>query len=401
MDLLQRLAPAQPDALMRAARNFAEDPRPEKVNLSVGIYYDEAGKVPALTAVREAERRIDTAGRPWPYLLPEGLQCLRDGALRVALGDALAASVASRTSVQQTLGGTGAVRLGAEMIAALDPTRIIAVSNPSWPNHEAIFRAVGLPVERYAYHDAATGGLDSDGMLRDLGRLPEGSVVVLHACCHNPTGVDPSDEEWRRIAAVVARRRLVPFLDLAYQGFGAGLESDGAPVRALAATCAPAFLAVSFSKSFCLYGERVGALCTVAPDSGKAAMLGEAGRRIVRTLYSSPPTHGAAVVSRVLSDPVLTQIWTRELDEMRGRVEAMRHGLVERLALRNAPRDFSFMSRQRGLFSYSGLSSSQIARLRDEHAIHAVEDGRLCLSALNTSNIDRVSDAIRDVLTIN
>jgi aromatic-amino-acid transaminase len=398
MDLLDRLAPAPPDALMRAARGFAEDRREDKINLSVGLYYDEAGNIPSLMAVREAERRLDTSNRPWPYLQAEGLESLLKGSLRVCLGNTLSADLAERITVQQTIGGTGAIRLGAELIASLDPSRVVAVSKPSWPNHEAIFRAVGLRIQQYVYYDPLTGGLDADGMLRDLEGLPQGSIVVLHACCHNPTGIDPSSADWARISEVVTRRSLVPFLDSAYQGFGVGIEEDAAAVRSLVSATSTAFVASSFSKSFSLYGERVGTLSIIAPDSVRAAMMGELARKFTRTLHSSPPTHGAAVVSRILSDADLTGIWREELDGMRHRVDTVRRGLVNRLSRNTALPDFSFVLRQRGLFSYSGLSAAQVARLRDVHAIHAVEDGRLCLAALNTRNLDRVADAIRRVI---
>ncbi|TPG52304.1 aspartate/tyrosine/aromatic aminotransferase [Roseomonas nepalensis] len=394
--MLERLTAMPPDALMRAARTFAADPRKEKINLGVGIYYDAAGHVPVLEAVRRAEERIG-GGRSWPYLLVEGLPGLFRGALDLAFGPALAGDAGTRTAVLQTPGGTGAFRLGAEMVRSLEPRTVAAVSDPSWPNHEAVLRAVGLEVRRYAYAGEGSGGPDVEGMIRDLEALPRGSLAVLHACCHNPTGWDPTPSQWERIVVAIAHRGLVPFVDMAYQGFGDGLAADSLPVRLAVAACAPVFVALSFSKSFSLYGERVGALCVVARDGAEAALLAERGRALVRTLYSSPPTHGALLVSEVLSDPVLHRDWEDELGAMRGRIRDMRSGFTERLAAGNAPRDFSFVKEQKGLFSYSGLTARQVGRLREEHAIHAIEDGRLCLAALNPGNLDRVVDAVRGV----
>lgn len=382
---------------MRAARAFAADVRPAKINLGIGMYYDDHGRIPVLQAVRKAEKRIRERNRSWSYLLTEGLPSFLEGALKSAVGDEVASAIDDRTSSIQTLGGTGAIRLGAELLKAFAPDVTVAISSPSWPNHEAIMKAVGLKISRYVYHDVTASGLDYKGMMRDIEALAEGSAVVLHACCHNPTGWDPTPEQWKEIAATLARRKLVPFLDMAYQGFGMGFEVDSAPVREIAATCAPVLLAVSFSKSFSLYGERVGALCVVTENAKQASMLGERARVITRALHSSPPSHGALLVSEVLKDGELRQEWLGELDAMRLRIAAMRESLMENLRSGNSPRDFSFLARQRGLFSYSGLTRSEISTLRDEHAIHAVEDGRLCLAALNGSNIGRVASAIRQV----
>lgn len=399
MTILDRLMPSPPDALMRAARAFVEDVRPDKIDLGMGIYYDDEGQIPVLHCVEAADSHLRDAAKPWGYLPSEGLAAFRTAVTMLCFGSL--PEVARRVVTIQTIGGTGAVRLGAELIHSLGSHTCVSISDPSWPNHEGIFCDVGCAVTRHSYFDPNTGGLDFIAMMKDLSCLAPGSVVVLHGCCHNPTGVDPTPAQWREIGALIASRGHIPFIDLAYQGFGRGLEEDSEPLRSLAVSCPVLFVAVSFSKSFCLYGERVGALCVVTENTKQAKLLDERARRIVRVLNSSPPTHGAALVAEVLSNPVLTKSWHEELDAMRERVEKIRLSLVERLVTGNMPRDFSFIRAQKGLFSYSGLTPEQIDILRTRHGIHAVGDGRLCISALNTKNVDRVADAIRAVCTLN
>jgi aromatic-amino-acid transaminase len=393
--MLNALKPSPTDSLMLAARAFVADPRAGKINLGIGMYYDETGQIPVLRSVQAASERLRIASRPWGYLQPEGLASLRSGAVRLCLQDAQGWE--GRVATMQTLGGTGAVRLGAELIHSMAPDTSIAVSSPSWPNHQAIFRHVGHPVTEYAYFDDENTSLDFADMLEDIDRLERGSVVVLQGCCHNPTGEDLTGDQWSTLADVMARRELVPFLDMAYMGFGTSLADDTAVIRLLAERCCPVFIAVSFSKSFSLYGERVGALCVLTQTPLQAKLLEERARQIVRVLNSSPPSHGASLVGEVLGDDGLRCDWQAELETMRTRIVSVRAALVQRLTAGNAPRDFSSIARQRGLFSYSGLSAGQIASLREEHAIHAVEDGRLCLTALNASNIDQVADAILTV----
>ena len=394
MNFFSNLQPATADPLMRVMRAFAVDARPRKVNLGVGIYYDAEGKIPVPKAVKIAEERLKLRQLSWPYLLAEGLAELREGAARLAFGDRLR-GVSERISVTQTLGGTGAIRLGAELIKLLAPETQVAISRPSWPNHRAIFSAVGLPVSEYAYYDPLANGVAFDATLVDIARLPAGSVVVLHGCCHNPTGSDLTSEQWAELGNLLSRRRLVPFIDMAYQGFGTGFEADAEPVRQLADQVGSLFLAMSFSKSFSLYGERVGALCVVTNSAREADLAGQQTRVITRALHSNPPSHGALLVSQIIGDPDLRSDWLAELETMRQRINDMRQQLVERLHRGNHPRDFSFLLDQRGLFSYSGLTTAQITRLREEFAIHAVDDGRLCMAALNVGNVDTVADAIR------
>ena len=395
--MFDKLTSTPPDALMRAAREFTMDMRPEKINLGIGIYYDDEGRIPILQAVREAEQRFIKRDRPWSYLLAEGFDHLIDNALRLSVGDIIADEITSRTTTLQTVGGTGAIRLGAEIIKSLSPRTVVAVSKPSWPNHEAILRAVGLEVRHYAYHDTDQKGVDIQGMCNDIENLPPGSVVVLHACCHNPTGWDPTEKQWIDILDVIMRRRLVPFFDMAYQGFGNGLFADSFAVRAMIELCDSAFIAMSFSKSFALYGERVGALCVLTGGIHQARLVSERARAITRTLHSSPPTHGALLVSEIFKDNALRGLWQNEVEDMRLRIARIRADLITHLNDGNNQRDFSFIADQKGLFSYSSLNPSQISILRDKFAIHAVDDGRICLAALNTGNIGRVAEAIHHV----
>jgi aromatic-amino-acid transaminase len=303
-----------------------------------------------------------------------------------------------RACTVQTLGGTGGLRVGADFLRRFAPGAQVWISDPSWENHRALFEAAGFTVNTYPYYDAATHGLDFDGMLRALERAPEGHVIVLHTCCHNPTGVDPTPEQWNRIIDTVRRRGLIPFLDLAYQGFGDGIDADGAVLRQFAATPGPLLVASSFSKSFSLYGERVGALSVVTASREEANRALSQLKRVVRANYSNPPLHGGKIVATVLASPELRATWERELAGMRDRIKTMRSLLVDRLKQRLPGRDFSFMLRQRGMFSYSGLTKPQVEKLRAEHAIYAIDTGRICVAALNEKNVDRVADAIAAVV---
>ena len=395
--MLINLSPTPPDAVMLAARLFAEDPRPHKVNLGIGMYYDEEGRIPQLAAVREADHRLRSRNRPWPYLPAEGLVDLKNKAMPVVFGEDQADDLRRRTAWIQTVGGTGAVRIGAELARAIAPDAMASISDPSWPNHEAIFRAVGARVSSYRYYDVESCNIDVDGMLQDLGRLPRGTVVVLHGCCHNPTGFDPTPAQWNHIAQVLADRGLIPFIDLAYQGFGEGLEADAQSVRIIAQSCNLIFVSVSFSKSFSLYGERVGLLFVVTESEAQAALVGERARAVSRALYSSAPSNRALLIAEVLGDPQLKTTWIDELDAMRRRILLMRAELVDQLAGGNRGANFAPIKAQRGLFSYSGLTRTEIERLRVDHAVHAVADGRICLAALNAGNLPSVAAAIRQV----
>ncbi|MFQ6684869.1 aspartate/tyrosine/aromatic aminotransferase, partial [Bordetella pertussis] len=303
-----------------------------------------------------------------------------------------------RVLTAQALGGTGALKIGADFLRQLLPQSKVLISDPSWENHRALFERAGFPVETYAYYDAATHGLNFEAMLAALQAAPEQTIVVLHACCHNPTGVDPTPQQWEQIAAVVKARNLVPFLDIAYQGFGEGLEQDAAVVRMFAELDLTMFISSSFSKSFSLYGERVGALTVVAGSKDEAARVLSQLKRVIRTNYSNPPTHGGTVVSTVLNTPELFALWENELAGMRDRIRLMRKELVEKIKTQGVAQDFSFVLAQRGMFSYSGLTAAQVDRLREEHGIYAVSSGRICVAALNSRNIDAVAAGIAAVL---
>jgi len=390
------LAPRDP--ILGLNEQYNADTRPNKVNLGVGVYYDDQGRIPLLDCVRQAETARIQAASARGYLPIEGIVGYNQGAQRLLLGKDAKAIAEGRVVTMQALGGTGALKIGADFLRQLLPQSKVAISNPSWENHRALFERAGFEVVNYPYYDAASHGLDFAGMIDFLGELPAQSIVVLHACCHNPTGVDPTFDQWQAIAKVMKERDLVPFLDIAYQGFGSGLEEDAAVVRLFADLGLTMFISSSFSKSFSLYGERVGALTIVAGDKDEGARVLSQVKRVIRTNYSNPPTHGGAVVATVLNSPELFALWNKELGDMRERIQLMRRQLVEKLKAAGVPGDFSFVLAQRGMFSYSGLSAAQVERLRNEHGIYAVSSGRICVAALNSGNIDAVVQGIAAVV---
>ena len=386
------------DPILGLNEAFAADTRPNKVNLGVGVYYDDAGKIPLLAAVRQAEAQR-TAAAPAGGCLPDDRLAGYNGAVQTLLfGAGSPLLAAGRAATVQALGGTGALKVGADLLKRFVPDAKVWISDPSWENHRALFEGAGFQVETYPYYDPESHGVRVDAMLAALGRLPERSIVVLHACCHNPTGVDLTDGQWVKVVEACKAGGLIPFLDIAYQGFGDGIDADASAVRRFANAGIDFLVSSSFSKSFSLYGERVGALSFVAQDADEAARILSQLKRLVRTNYSNPPTHGGSVVATVLNTPELRALWEQELAGMRDRIRAMRTGLVERLAARGVKRDFSFVAKQRGMFSYSGLTSAQVDRLRDEFGIYAVSTGRICLAAMNSRNIDAVADAIAAVI---
>ncbi len=390
------LAPRDP--ILGLTEAFNADTRPNKVNLGVGVYYDDNGKIPLLGAVREAERaRIESAPARG-YLPIEGVAAYNVAVQQLLFGKDSALIAAGRVATFECLGGTGGLKIGADFLKRLQPGAGLWISDPSWENHRALFEAAGFKVGNYPYYDAHSHGVRFDALLACLNGLPANDIVVLHACCHNPTGVDLTHDQWTQIVSVVKARGLIAFLDCAYQGFGDGIDADAAALRLFAESGLPFFVSSSFSKSFSLYGERVGALSIVTESRDETARVVSQVKRVIRTNYSNPPTHGASVVAAVLSTPILRQHWESELAAMRERIRAMRTSLVEKLKARGVSRDFSFVTRQRGMFSYSGLTAPQVDRLRDEFGIYAVSTGRICLAALNTRNIDAVADAIAAVL---
>ncbi|HET9341211.1 MAG TPA: amino acid aminotransferase [Casimicrobiaceae bacterium] len=390
------LAPRDP--ILGITEAYNADTNAAKVNLGVGVYTDENGKVPLLECVKRAEAEMTAQALPHTYLPIDGLAAYDKAVQGMLFGAGNEIVTSGRACTVQTLGGTGGLRVGADFLRRFAPGAQVWISDPSWENHRALFEAAGFTVNTYPYYDAATHGLDFDGMLRALERAPEGHVIVLHTCCHNPTGVDPTPEQWNRIIDTVRRRGLIPFLDLAYQGFGDGIDADGAVLRQFAATPGPLLVASSFSKSFSLYGERVGALSVVTASREEANRALSQLKRVVRANYSNPPLHGGKIVATVLASPELRATWERELAGMRDRIKTMRSLLVDRLKQRLPGRDFSFMLRQRGMFSYSGLTKPQVEKLRAEHAIYAIDTGRICVAALNEKNVDRVADAIAAVV---
>lgn len=386
------------DPILGLTEAFIADARPHKVNLGVGVYYDDNGKVPLLAAVRAAEEARTNAALPRSYQPIEGPAAYNRAVQTLLFGDASAIVTEGRAVTVQAPGGTGALRIGADFLKRLLPEAKVYISDPSWENHRGLFEAAGFEVETYPYYDPTTRGVAFAAMKSKLATLPERSIIVLHACCHNPTGADLSAVQWREIVDIVGKRELVAFVDIAYQGFAEGIERDAAAVELFADAGLSFLVASSFSKSFSLYGERVGALTAVAQSKDEAVRVLSQAKRVVRTNYSNPPTHGGAVVAAVLADAKLRKRWEEELASMRDRIRAMRSSLVERLQAQGVKDDFSFFLHQRGMFSYTGLTADQVERLRSDFGIYAVSTGRICLAALNSHNIDYVAEAIASVL---
>lgn len=385
------------DPILGITEAFNADTNPAKINLGVGVYYDDNGKVPLLQCVQKAEAKLMEQSAPRTYLPIDGLAAYDKAVQELVFGADSAVIQEKRAITVQALGGTGALKLGADFLKRFSPESEVFISDPSWENHRALFESAGFIVNNYTYYDPATHGVNFEGMLASLRKMPRGSIVVLHACCHNPTGADLTQEQWGQVIAAVQENGLVPFLDMAYQGFGSGIAEDGAVVRRFVDAGGPLLVSNSFSKSFSLYGERVGALSVVAADAEEAARLLSQLKRVVRTNYSNPPIHGGKVVATVLSTPELRQMWEDELAGMRVRIKEMREALVAKLAEKAPGRDFAFVREQVGMFSYSGLTKDQVAKLR-EQSIYAVDTGRICVAALNSKNIDLVVDAIAKVL---
>ena len=396
--LLTAIEMAPRDPILGITEAFNADQNPNKVNLGVGVYYDDNGKVPLLDCVRKAETQLMEKASPRTYLPIEGLAAYDKAVQELVFGADSAVIQEKRAITVQAIGGTGALKLGADFLKRFSANAQVWISDPSWENHRALFESAGFTVNNYPYYDPATRGVNFDGMLQALKEMPAGSVVVLHACCHNPTGADLTEAQWTEVIQVVTQRGLVPFLDMAYQGFGDGIAEDGKVVRRFADAGGPLFVSNSFSKSFSLYGERVGALSIVAASAEEASRVLSQLKRVVRTNYSNPPIHGSQVVATVLATPDLRKLWEDELAGMRVRIREMRQALVQNLKDKAPGHDFDFVIKQRGMFSYSGLTKAQVERLRNEFSVYAVDTGRICVAALNSRNIGAVVDAIAKVL---
>ncbi len=398
MSLLSSVEMAPRDPILGLNEQFNADTNPNKVNLGVGVYTDENGKLPLLTCVAAAEKAMAAELKTRGYLPIDGLASYDRAVQHLVFGEETPAVTEGRIATVQALGGTGGLKVGADFLRRLLPEAKVLISDPSWENHRALFTNAGFTVENYPYYDAATRGVDVDAMIAALDTTPAGTIVVLHACCHNPTGYDLIPADWDRVIESVASRGLVPFLDMAYQGFGDGIAEDGAVVRSFLASGLDFLVSTSFSKSFSLYGERVGALSIVCADRDEAARVLSQLKIAVRTNYSNPPTHGAQIVSTVLTTPDLRAMWEDELAGMRVRIKEMRSALVDGLHRAGVTSDLSYITNQRGMFSYSGLTPAQMQRLRSEFGIYGVDTGRICVAAVNLHNLDAVCEAIAKVM---
>ena len=396
--MFKHIPPFAGDPILSLNEDFQKDPRPNKINLSIGIYFDDAGRIPVMSSVKRAEALVVAKGGPKPYLPIEGAANFRAAVQHLLFGAGHAAVTSNRVATIQSVGSSGGLKVGADFLARYFPGSAVWVSDPTWDNHRSMFEGAGLTVNTYPYYDAATGGLKFDAMLSTLRGLPAKSIVLLHACCHNPTGVDLGSAQWDALIPVLLERELIPYLDLAYQGFGDGIEADAYAVRALASAGVSFFIANSFSKSMSVYGERCGALSVVCPDAAQAVnVLGQL-KFTVRRNYSSPPIHGGQIVATVLTDPELRREWEIELGAMRERILAMRKKLYAVLKAKVPGRDFEYFLTQRGMFSYTGLTAAQVDTLREEHALYMVRSGRICVAGLNSSNVEATAVAMAAVL---
>jgi aromatic-amino-acid transaminase len=391
--LLANVKMAPRDAILGLTELYVADPNPKKVNLGVGVYYDDQGKVPLLECVRRADEALTASGVSRPYLAMDGFPDYVRQVQALLFGPGHPAVSAGRVTTVQAVGGTGGLKVGADFIRRFAPEAPVYMSDPTYDNHRPLFEEAGFRIESYPYYDPRTRGIRFAEMIAAMRAMPKGSVLLLHACCHNPTGVDIQGEQWKEVIKAVAERRLIPFLDFAYQGFGEGVEEDAEVARRFARELPTVLIAMSFSKSFSLYGERVGSLSVVAADAGESARVLSNLKRMIRTNYSNPPSHGARIVASVLASPELRAMWVKEVVGMRDRVRSMRRELVERLKKR-IPDDFSFILHQRGIFSYSGLTREQVIAMRERFSVYGIESGRICVAALNSHNVDYVADAI-------
>ena len=398
MSLFSAVEMAPRDPILGLNEQYAADTNPAKVNLGVGVYYDDNGKLPLLACVQATEKTMMDKPTARGYLPIDGIVAYDAAVKALVFGAESEAVKSGRVATIQALGGTGGLKVGADFLKHLNPNAKVLISDPSWENHRALFTNAGFKVESYRYYDAQTRDLNFAGMLADLSAAAAGTVVVLHACCHNPTGYDITPAQWDQVVSVVKTNKLVAFLDMAYQGFAYGLAEDGAAVQKFVDAGLTFFVSTSFSKSFSLYGERVGALSVLCENKEEAGRVMSQLKIVIRTNYSNPPTHGGAIVAAVLANPELRALWEKELGEMRVRIKSMRQMLVDGLKAAGVKQDMSFITRQIGMFSYSGLSKEQMVRLRSEFGVYGTDTGRMCVAALNSKNIAHVCAAIAKVL---
>ena len=398
ISLFANVEMAPRDPILGLNEQFNADNNPAKVNLGVGVYFDDAGKLPVLRCVAAAEKLLLETSKPKGYLPIDGIAAYDKAVQGLVFGADSAVVSSGRVATVQALGGTGGLKLGADFLKRLRPEAKVLISDPSWENHRGLFSNAGFTVETYPYYDAPSRGIRFDAMLAALAAAPAGTLVVLHACCHNPTGCDLNTAQWQQIAVTCAERGLVPFLDMAYQGFGAGIAADGAAVQCFVAAGQQFFVSTSFSKSFSLYGERVGALSVVCASREECTRVLSQLKIVIRTNYSTPPTFGAQVVATVLTTPELRAMWEEELAGMRDRIKTMRHALVAQMQAAGVQGDLDYITKQVGMFSYSGLGKEQMLRLRSEFGIYGLESGRICVAALNSRNIGSVAVALAQVM---
>jgi aspartate/tyrosine/aromatic aminotransferase len=396
--MFDAVALAPPDPILGLTEAFNQDSRPNKINLGVGVFKDAAGKTPVLASVKQAERRLLDTESSKNYLPIDGSPQYAALVQELLLGKSSTMLAGGRCVTADTPGGTGALRVAADYLARNHKSTSVWMSEPTWPNHPQIFAAAGLPVKTYPYFDAADNALAFDAMLDALRKIPGGDVVLLHACCHNPTGVDPNAEQWKEISRVLAERGVLPLLDFAYQGFGDGLAEDAAALHILTERCPQVLVASSFSKNFGLYNERVGALTAIAANADHAAAVLSQIKSAIRANYSNPPAHGGLIVTTILADGELRQLWLDELTQMRERIHSMRRLFTDTLKAKGVNRDFSFIARQKGMFSFSGLNKAQVEALKTQHAIYIVGSGRINVAGMTPTNMDRLCEAIIAVL---
>ena len=398
MSLFTAVEMAPRDPILGLNEQFAADTNPNKVNLGVGVYFDDNGKLPLLQCVQAAEKAMMEKPAARGYLPIDGIVAYDKAVKGLVFGEQSEPVSSGRVATVQALGGTGGLKIGADFLKKISPQAKVMISDPSWENHRALFTNAGFEVETYAYYDAAKRGVNFDGMLTSLNAAAPGTIVVLHACCHNPTGYDITAAQWDEVVKVVKSKNLTAFLDMAYQGFGHGIAEDGAVINKFVAAGLSFFVSTSFSKSFSLYGERVGALSVLCASKEEADRVLSQLKIVIRTNYSNPPTHGGAVVAAVLSNPELRSLWEKELGEMRVRIKQMRQKLVDGLKAAGVKQDMSFITTQIGMFSYSGLTKDQMVRLRNEFGVYGTDTGRMCVAALNSKNIDYVCASIAKVV---